>query len=168
MKTCIIIINEGHDRYMGYACSLNDNSMNYKTSSIPVIKLNNSLIGILNDDILLDELNLVPLLLNNDFKTQDCVQAIRTRFLKKDDSYRHVIILTINNILYTFYKNVVNIFTEFDEKFLAFGTGSELAIGVLYGLRSGRYTAKQQIEIALNAVKKYYPELSINTGYYNI
>lgn len=169
MEACIIIINEGHDKYMGYAFSNKANKKSYKGGNIPIFKTsNNQLIGVTGSEALLTTLKINPILLSNNNTIETNINLIRSGLLYKEWRGKpEVIILTSNNYVYRYKKGVINIFNEIEEPYMAFGKGSDIALGALYGVQSSRFSTSERVEISLKTVIRFYPELN-NTGYFNL
>lgn len=168
MNTCIVAINSGYDRCMGYACSQQLGGMSFKISNQPVFKSGkNLLVGVSGEEKLLTSLKLSPIIINGDITPEQAITSIRNN-IPKGHHFSEVLILSANNFIYRWYEGRVDLYTEFDEPFMAIGKGKEIALGTLYGLNTSRFTVKEQIEVCLKAVGKYYPELNKNTGVLSI
>jgi hypothetical protein len=168
MISCIVAINSGYDRYMGYACSQQIDGMSFKISNLPVFKSGkNLLVGVSGSENLLTFLKNSPLIINNDTPPTQISSTIKNS-IPSDYGPAEVLIFTSNNFIYRWHNGLVDLFSEFDEKFIAIGKGKEIAMGTLYGLGSSRFTVKEQLEVCLKAVKEFYPEIGKSTGYFSI
>ena len=168
MESCIIVINSGHDLYMGYAFRNETDKKSLKGSNIPILKTtNNQLIGVTNNEELLTNLKLNPILLSTENTIPVNVNKIRQSIFKEWPKKAEIIFLLPNNFVYRYCNKNITIYGEYQEPYLAFGKGSDLALGVLYGMESSRYTPKDKIEVCLKLITRFYPELN-NTGYLNI
>lgn len=169
MRACIIAINSGHDRIMAFASEHRNNDIALKCSSIPVIDRNkNILVGVTNNEKLLTDLNISPIILGMDMGPYDAVNVIRNTIPKGYTDNPGILILTSNNFIYHWTVTSINFFSEYDEGYIAIGPGHEVAMGALYGLSSSRFTPQEQAEMAIKAVCKFYPELGKNTGTFRL
>jgi hypothetical protein len=168
MESCIVAINSGHERYMGYASSQKIEGMSFKISNLPVFKSGkNLLVGVYGCDNLLTFLKNSPLILSNENPPSQILSTIKNSIPEQFKS-GEVLILSSNNFIYRWHNGLVDLFSEFDENFIAIGKGKEIALGTLYGSNTSRFTIKEQMEVCLKAVKEFYPELGKSTGHFNI
>lgn len=170
MEACIITINSGHDKYMGYAYRNKIGDKSLKGGSIPVFMTSyNYLMGVTGDSSLLIDMKLNPVNLIKTGTIENNLKIIRQHFIHEYKKESGILILTTNNLVFEtdFNFDLVNVYSEFQEPYLAIGKGSDIALGALYGLDSSRSSPKDKMEITLRTVTKFYPELN-NVGYLNI
>lgn len=168
MRSCIIAINSGHERIMGYA-SGGYGGINVKSSSVPVVTKNKKiLVGVTDNDKLLADLNISPIMLSMDISPYEAANVIRNTIPKDYKQNPGILVLTTNNFIYHWTNATVDIYGEFDQGYMAIGPGHEVAMGALYGLRSSRYNVQEQAEMAIKAVCEFYPGLGKNTGTFRL
>jgi ATP-dependent protease HslVU (ClpYQ) peptidase subunit len=165
MKTCIIALNNGHDLFMGYACSHEVGKVILKGSNSPVFKPGkNILMGVIGNEKLLTDMKIVPLIMKPDNSPEQNIAHLRNNVKLDYKGEPQILVLTSNNFIYRWRGGLVDMFGEYDEEFVAIGEGMEIALGAMHGNRSSRMTAKERVEVALQAVKRYYPHLGANMG----
>lgn len=162
MKSLILALNSGHDILMGYAFNTKIKGKNFRSEYLPVFKTsNNLLVGLTGSKQSLLELKTTPIIINKENNLINNIQNLRSS-LPKLKKNTEILILTSNNYVFRYAKNVIDVFEE--EAYIAIGKGSEVALGALYGLDSSRYSIVEKLEVALKITTKFYPDYT-ETGY---
>lgn len=159
MVTLIAYNGEGY-RYLGYTTSGEFNGLFVGINESPIIVTDTMLIGVLNNKSLQQYLmtngHSIP-----DTSYRSVLQSFD--FIKGYEQFKlaEMLMITADGKIFLW---VNGLMYDIRGMYMAIGSGAEVAMGCMYGLRASEYAHQERIEITLKAISYNRPNQAMSTG----